>query len=233
MPIDENEAQAILNRGGVLTRIRLAVRATWALARDTGDTEQVFILARALDGDSLPRIRRKLVRSEHGRKLLAERPAIDSRHVDFAQLRALPPDTLGGAYARMLQEQQLDPDLFLPPKLPDPELGYIAQRIRQTHDLWHVITGLSTEVPGEVALQAFTYAQLHQRFSRLIAIGGVLLFGLRHPAMFALTRRWYRAGRRVPFLLAEHWESQWQEPLSAVRERLGLGATVGVEPARG
>jgi ubiquinone biosynthesis protein COQ4 len=222
MKLDENEAQAILNRGGKLARVRLAVGAALALARDTGDTEQVFILARALDGDSLPRIRRKLVRSAEGRKLLVERPAIDSRHVDFAQLRALPADSLGGAYARMLQERQLDPDLFQPPDLPDPELGYIAQRIRQTHDLWHVITGLSTAVPGEVALQAFTYAQLHQRFSRLIAVGGVLLFGLRYPFMFELTRRWYRAGRHVPFLLAEHWEAHWQEPLSAVRERLGL-----------
>jgi ubiquinone biosynthesis protein COQ4 len=222
MKLDEDQAQEILNRGGVLTRVRLGVGAALSLARDPNDTEQVFILARAFDGDSLPRIRRELVRSAQGRQLLAERPAIDTRHVDFAQLRALPADTLGGAYARMLQERNLDPDLFLPPKLIDPELGYIAQRIRQTHDLWHVLTGLSTSVPSEIALQAFTYAQLRQRFSRVIAIGGTLLFALRYPFLFKLTSHWYRAGLRTPFLLAERWESQWQEPLAAVRERLGL-----------
>ncbi|MFI5308127.1 MAG: Coq4 family protein [Polyangiales bacterium] len=222
--LDENRAQALLDRGGFFTRAGLALRAALALARNPSDTEQVFVLARALDHGTLPRIRRKLDRSEEGRLLLRERPAIDTRNVDFAALRALPEHTLGGAYARMLERNALDPDLFGRPALPDPELSYVAQRIRQTHDLWHVLTGLATDVPGEVALQAFTDAQLHQRFSRLIAIGGVLLYGLRYPRMWRLTRSWYRIGQRVPFLLAVRWEALWQEPLPDVRARLGLVA---------
>jgi ubiquinone biosynthesis protein COQ4 len=220
--LDEHGAEQILSRGGLLARIVLGVRAAISLARNPNDTAQVFILARALDRESLPRLRAKLARSEEGRELLARRPAIDSRHVDFAALRALPAETLGGAYARMLERNELDPDLFTSPGLADPELDFVAQRVRQTHDLWHVVTGLSTDVPSEIALQAFTYAQLHQRFSRLIAVGGALHFSLRYRGLIARTRRWYHAGRKVPFLLAVPWESWWQVPLAEVRARLGI-----------
>jgi ubiquinone biosynthesis protein Coq4 len=48
----------------------------------------------------------------------------------------------------------------------------VGQRTRQTHDLWHVLTGLGTDIPGEIALQAFTYEQLHHNFSRLIMSRG-------------------------------------------------------------
>lgn len=218
-PMDEERAVRILDRGRPVDRVLLGLRAGISLALDTNDTQQVFLLARALDRDALDRTLRKLERSPEGRALLAERPAIDRAHVDFARLRALPADTLGGGYARMLDAQGLDPDIFQPPPGLAPELAYVAQRARQTHDLWHLLTGLSTDVPGEVALQAFTFAQLGHRFSFFITLFGVLLFGLRYPRLLGSSLRLYRLGRRVPFLLAVRWESLWEQPLADVRAR--------------
>jgi ubiquinone biosynthesis protein COQ4 len=221
-PRDEAEAARILEAGGWFTRAVIALRAGAALARDPNDTEQVFLLARALDSDSLPRMRRRLEGSADGRALLRDRPAIDRASVDFDALRALGADTLGGAYVRMMDANGLTPDIFKAPPAVEPDLAYVAQRIRQTHDLWHVVTGLATDIPGEVALQAFTHAQLGQRFSRAIVLHGLLIFGLRYPRMFGLVRRWHRAGRRMPYLLAVRWEELWDRPLSEVRAHLGL-----------
>jgi ubiquinone biosynthesis protein COQ4 len=227
-PMDEARAARIVEQGRPLDRALLGLRAGLSLAVDTRDTEQVFLLARALDRDALERTLRTMKRSAEGRALLADRPAIDRAHVDFAYLRSLPADSLGGAYARTLEAAGLDPDIFQPPPGLPAEYVYVAQRARQTHDLWHVLTGLRTDVPGEVALQAFTYGQLRYRFSLLITIFGLLFFGLRYPRTWGMVRRFYRLGRSAPYLLAVRWEALWELPLAEVRARYGLGELASV-----
>jgi len=223
-PADELEVSRLDLDSSPITRLRLGLSAGIRLALDPTDTQQVFYLARAVDHGGLSRLREALLDHPGGAQLLADRPAIDRRAVDFTALLGLPPDTLGGAYARMLEAQGLDPDIFQrPPGLPD-DLAFVAQRVRQTHDLWHVVTGLDTSVPSEIALQAFSYAQLEQNVSRLLAVFGVLLFRKRHPQAPALARRWYARGKRASFLLAVRWEELWGEPLGAVRARVGLPA---------
>ena len=222
-PRTELEASKVASGDRALPRIWQGVRSGLALALNPDDTQQVFYLAQSVDRDTLPLVAERLRALPGGRALLAHRPSIDSSSVDFEALRALPETTLGGAYARMLQQKNLNPDLFqgTPPGLPD-DLAYIGQRARQTHDLWHVLTGLDTDIPGEVALQAFTHEQLHQNFSRLIVRFGQLFFGRRYPHMRQLVERARRAGAGAPFLLAIAWEELWTEALSEVRKQLRL-----------
>jgi ubiquinone biosynthesis protein Coq4 len=122
----------------------------------------------------------------------------------------------------MLQREQLDPDLFQPPPLLSPELAYVAQRIRQSHDIWHVITGLSTSIPDEIALQAFTNAQLHNNTSRLIVRFGTPLYGLRYPQLRERVRAFQHVESRCAFLVTVRWEELWEVPLSTLREQLGV-----------
>jgi ubiquinone biosynthesis protein COQ4 len=218
-----DEAQAFeIAESGWLQRTGLALRSGAQLALNPGDTQQVFYLAIAVDRNGLPRVLDKLERDPDGAELLRTKPAIDSSTV--ARLRALPAETLGGAYARMLDSNGLDADLFQRPASLPEDIGYVAQRIRQTHDLWHVLTGLGTEIPSEIALQAFSYAQLGQRFSFLIATFGTLFYGLRYPGTLRKARAWYRTGSTLPFLLAVKWEDLWTERLDDVRARFGLTA---------
>ena len=222
-PSSEAEAAA-LALGGRFARLKLGLSAGIKLALNTDDTTQVFYLARALDQQSLPRLRDRLMQTESGRSLLARRPAIDRTSVDFDALRRLPEDSLGGAYVCMLDRNGLTPDIFQrPPGLPE-DLAWVGQRIRQTHDLWHVLTGLSTDVTGEIALQAFTYAQLRLRLSRVLAVHGVLIFTPTRPRTFGLARKWYARGQKASFLLEVPWEQRWAEPLENVRRELGLAA---------
>jgi ubiquinone biosynthesis protein COQ4 len=221
-PSSEAEAMHVALNGTAWERGRLALHAGLSLALDPNDTQQVFYLAFAVDRETLPRVWSRLTGDPIGRELVRTQASIDSKHVDFARLRALPADTLGGAYVRALDANGLDPDIFQrPPGLPD-ELGYVAQRARQTHDLWHVLTGLDTDIPGEIALQAFTHAQLGQNFSKLIARFGLLFFGARYPRVWGLSKRAKRAGQSAKFLLAVRWEDWWADSLAEVRARVGL-----------
>jgi ubiquinone biosynthesis protein COQ4 len=222
-PASELEAINVAAGDRLWPRIWQGVRAGVALALNPDDTQQVFYLAYSVDRETLPLAAERMRAHSSGRELMARKPAIDKEHIDLTALRALPETTLGGAYARMLQQKNLDPDLFKrPPGLPE-DLAYVAQRARQTHDLWHVLTGLDTNIPGEVALQAFTYEQLHQNFSKLIMTFGQLFFGAKYPHMKKLAERARLAGAGAPFLLAVAWEELWAEPLSDLRECFRLG----------
>jgi ubiquinone biosynthesis protein COQ4 len=214
-------AQAALS-GTRWERAALGAGALRRLMRDPDDTAQVFVMGLALNARRFPDFLARFAVTEGGARLLRERPSIDSSSVDLAALRALPASTLGGAYARYLDDHRLDPDLFqTPPGLPEIP-GFLARRLRQTHDIWHTLTGYQPDVPGEVALQAFTYAQTGMPSAFLIALLGSLRWGL---ATHDLPRRAldaYERGKEAAFLAPVIWEEQWGDDLEAVRARYNI-----------
>lgn len=220
-PTEAQAVEAALS-GDVRRRLGIASRALLALARDPNDTEQVFLLGVCLNAKKLPELITRMALDPEGSALLEERPAIDSTSVDYSALRALPDGTLGRQYARFLDDNGLDPDLFQPPPGLPPLPSYVAKRIRQTHDLWHVVTGFGTDVPGEIGLQAFTYAQMRMPVSRVLVLLGLVRWGLRHPETIGLVRRGRRMGRAAAFLPVVRWERWFDQPLDRVRRELGI-----------
>jgi ubiquinone biosynthesis protein Coq4 len=215
----------MMKAGGGWARFWVGLRAGTRLLGNPRDTRQVFLLGLAVDHERIRLIHQRMMASASGRALLTARPSIDSSAVDYAALRALPEDTLGGAYARMLQREGLDPDLFqAPPAVPE-GIAFVVKRIRQTHDLWHVLTGLSTDIPGEVALQAFAHAQLQNNTSRLLSGVGLLYHRRRFPELPALVKQYRALGERAVFLLAVPWEEHWESKLEDVRRNF-LGGEV-------
>jgi ubiquinone biosynthesis protein COQ4 len=220
--LSEADAAKIALSGSFVERAALGAKALYDLIRDPEDTTRVFVLGLLVSRRAYPVLLARITTDDRGARLLRERPAIDSAHVDFARLRALPATTLGGAYARYLDAKQLDPDLFQPPPgLPEVP-SYIAQRMRQVHDLWHVLTGYDTDVPGEIALQAFTWAQTDAPSAALVTIGGLLRFGVSDRGLFVRVVDAYRRGRRAEFLAPIWLEEMWERPLDEVRAELGI-----------
>jgi ubiquinone biosynthesis protein COQ4 len=217
--MDEGRAIAIALNGSFWARMRVALGALGRLLRNPDDTVEVFFLGISLNGPRLPDLIGRMAGEEAGLSLLTERPTIDSRTVDFAHLRALPASTLGGAYARYLDANRLDPDLFQPPPgLPEVP-RYVAQRIRQTHDIWHVLTGYAPDVPGELALQGFTYAQLRMPSAWLLAVLGTLI---KSPRSARCVYDGYARGRDAAFLPNVRFEDLWDRDLDNVRRELGI-----------
>lgn len=217
--LSEAEAARVAMEGTARERVGVGARALYELLRDPDDTAQVFLLGLALNAPFFPRLLARFVGSDAGARLLEERPSIDSGSVDFQRLRALPRTTLGGAYARYLDDNHLDPDLFqAPPGLPEIP-RFIAQRVRQTHDIWHVLTGYAPDVPGEIALQGFTFAQLRMPSSLAIATIGTLA---KAPRGAARVLDGYRRGRDADFLPTVRFEALWDRDLDEVRASLRI-----------
>jgi len=167
---------------------------------------------------------------DEARALFADRPIL--AQTDLDALRAKPASSLGGAFARFLDAHELDYALSAQPTpfTRDPDAAWLLHRIRQSHDLWHVLVGLGTRGHEEVLIHAFSLGQTGLPSSILIAVlGGVkhLVFERRWRDLAGLWRA-YGIGRRARPLLGVYWERHWDEPLTTIRARYGV---VPISPA--
>jgi ubiquinone biosynthesis protein COQ4 len=206
-------------------RWKRALEALATVARHPEDTAQVLVFSANANAGTMKRRVHRFYSDPRGAKLYEERRAIDSRTVNLAKLAALPDGTLGHAYAEFLTSRGLTPEIFdgSPPEFgADPRSAYVAQRTRQTHDLWHVVTGYDTNPAGEVLLQAFTFAQTRAPSTAILALLGTLR-GLRQRRTLAkevVTA--FRRGRAANRLAIFPWEDYWETPLEEVRVMLGI-----------
>lgn len=224
----QRDAIDMARSGALSARLRVGLRALRRLLRDPDRTEEAFLIGIALNAGSFPRLIAQVVTDDAGFALCKEQPRIDSQHVDFDRLRRLGADTLGGAYVRYLDDNKLDPDLFQPPPgLPEVP-RWIATRIRQTHDIWHALSGYGPDVVGELALQAFTFGQLRMPSAWAIATLGTLVRA-RPAARFVWEG--FRRGRDAAFLPAVRFEDLWDRPLEEVRGLLKI-APMRVKPPK-
>jgi ubiquinone biosynthesis protein COQ4 len=202
-------------------RARTVARTLSTLARDPGRLDQVLLLSQTVNLGALVRAVSRLEEHPAGRELLEEKPCIDRQHVDFDALKRLPDGTLGREYVRFLDDNGITPDAFeRAPEVGDPRIEYVMQRMRQTHDLWHVLTGFTPDVRGEVLLQAFTYGQTNAPSAFIIAAFGTLRWGLSWRGQGRALREAFARGRRTELLATFRWEDHWSTPVAELRERL-------------
>lgn len=220
----------------MIRELTRAGRALSALLRNPDDLPQVFIIIDALSKPSHQRLLRQLKEHESGRGLLAERPGLAALLSDRAGLAALPEGSLGRAYLAFMDREGISLRGIVEAAeksgmaFGDAELDYVPTRLRDTHDLWHVVTGYQGDLIGELCLLGFTFAQTRNIALLLIVIGGASKGFLR--GRRDLVRDAYRRGRSATWLPAVRWETLLAEPLDRVREQLGIGAPVDYEPVR-
>ena len=215
-----------------------ALRAIRVLLRDPDDTPQVFEIIEALSGNAGERAFQRFRASAVGSRILRENRNLLATLDDRAQLKLLPAGTLGRIYADFTEQEQItgqglaDASMTNRREQLDPERALFFARLRDMHDLWHVATGYGRDLVGEAALLAFSYAQTRNRGVGFI----VAIAWLRASGDFAYARPLivdgYRRGKRAQWLPGEDWEWLLTQPLTAVRERLGLGEPPAYEARR-
>lgn len=210
-----------------------------ALLADPEDTSQVFRIISALSGDTSTRIARRMHRSAAGRRLLAAQPSLIARLRDTPTLRGLPADSLGRGYLAFCEREGITPDGLVDASergYPPQETAlaaadaFVADRMRDAHDLWHVVTGYHGDLVGEASLLGFTFAQTFNRGVGLIV--AVALLEAREPLHRRLILDGFRRGRRAVWLPGVEWEELLGAPLESVRAWLAVSPPPSYPPVR-
>ncbi len=202
-----------------------------ALISDPDDTAQVFKIIRALAGNSGERQFQKFLRSEHGPTVLAERRSLVDRLSDREYLMSLPDGSLGRVYADFTEREQISPAGLIDASESVqeesseelcPERALFGERLRDSHDLWHVVTGYGRDLAGEAALLAFTYRQIRNRGIGFIVGVAYLKAGKTYPEERRLIRDGYGRAKNAQWLPGADWEALLERPLEEVRQSLGV-----------
>jgi ubiquinone biosynthesis protein COQ4 len=205
----------------LFARLAVAAGAARVLVRDPSRLDQVLVFMQAVNLGSIRRRIREIDAMPGAQVLLREQPRIDARHVDYDALERLPDGTLGREYVRFLRTNGITPEPFEKlPEIGDARAAYLVLRLRQTHDLWHVVTGYGPDVQGEILLQAFTFAQMRAPGSALIAIFGSLRYARKIAGHARALWRAYRRGKTAKPFAPFAWEEHFATPVTEVRAML-------------
>ena len=212
-----------------------ALRAAGRLLRDPEDTKQVFVVMTALRGKSGRRMLERFLASPVGAKVVAERRRLLDRLQDRAGLAALPDGSLGRAYLAFMDTEHLSADGLVEASeagrgdvLPSTAL-LLRNRMRDMHDLTHVVTGYGRDGLGELCLLGFMFRHTGNLGGALIALMGLGKFarlGAGRVACKALFEG-FRHGGQARWLPEQDWEALLARPLEDVRRELNI-----VPPAR-
>lgn len=215
---------------------RGALTALRRLLADANDTEQVFLIMRALNAGTVKRGYARLLRTSEGGRLAYQRVELAERFSDPAFVSSFAPGSVGAAYAAFLKHTgYCAQGLAKISRIDDPfretqhPYAWYGRRMRDIHDIWHVLTGYKADEPlGEACLVAFSYAQTRGLGWAVIAIGAAITAWRTPAGKPALRAIWegYRRGRKASWLPPEDYERLLAEPLEAARSRLRLNVPI-------
>jgi ubiquinone biosynthesis protein COQ4 len=209
-----------------------ALRALRRLLADKEDTVQVFEIMTALAGGSVRNGYRRLLESPEGGRQAYLQTELADLLQDKAWLRSMPPGSVGRAYLAMIEERDLSAYGLAGEsrKVADSEIdaahphAWYARRLRDVHDIWHVLTGYRTDALGEACVVAFSLPQTRSPGFGLIAAGVAIEFARArtgYPCARSVVQAW-RRGRRAAWLPGLDYEALLAQPLETARAELGL-----------
>ena len=215
-------------------RVLKAWRHFRKLVANKEDTEQVFHITEALKGRRTHEQAWAFIRSADGQRYLAEETDIPGMLDDHARWADCGPDTVAAHYIAFMRREGLsaaglvaESEKFMPP---EKQLGDLTEwyfkRLRDTHDLFHVLTGYGRDALGEASLLGFSYEQNHNRGIWFIAYAAA--FQIRKQTrtrapIYASINEGRRLGRAAKKLSHMDVEAVMRMDITEARAMLNVG----------
>jgi ubiquinone biosynthesis protein COQ4 len=207
------------------------------LIADKEDTEQVFHIIAALRGRQFREIARKFWFSDKGQQILGTEQRLIDILDDHDTLKKLPAGTVGRAYVDFMEREGLSAAgleaeyarFESSGKRFNDGIDRYGDRLRDTHDMLHVLTGYGRDALGEQCVLAFTYAQNRNLGVGFIAYAGGFEIKRRvapKAAIMSAVREGHRLGNAAKNIVHEDIVALLREPLADARKRLGIKAPV-------
>jgi ubiquinone biosynthesis protein COQ4 len=203
------------------------------LIADKEDTAEVFYIIEALNGKSTRKDLARFMKSENGPKLLEKRRFLPDILDDHGPLKSLPKGSVGRAYVEFMEREGLTAGGLVEESLIqrahqktyDDDLLWYSNRLRDTHDMYHVLTGYGRDALGEDALLGYTHSQHGGLGVSFIAYMGNRQIAKEAPKearvkeVLAEGRRNGKAAKRI---IEQDIIALLDQPIEEVRERLNI-----------
>jgi len=218
-----------------MARIRplVAMRAMKKARENPDDTAVAIQVIGALSGNSGRRHLKRFKQSPRGARILREKRDLFDILTDKERLLAMPPGSLGRTIIEWFIRENISTEglaqaseaagkvLGNRGKVSADEQVY-GTRLRNLHDVFHVLAGYDRDLRGEVGVLAFTLAQAYNRGIAYLVFQAVRRSGW-NSELGKLARQGYRRGRRAGPLVEQDWGTLFKRPIDEVREELGVG----------
>jgi len=198
------------------------------------DTEQVFHIINALNGNSQRNQYLNYVKSDIGQSHLSKMVHLPPLLDDHDTIKQMPEGSLGRAYVDFMEQEGLTAqglvdefdrfDTGFRQKYPDSVTWYFNRR-RDTHDLLHVLTGYGRDALGEASLLAFSYATHRGLGVAFIAYGAgweVRKTAPKDAKVMAAVHEGYKLGKAAGDILEFDIMELLALPLETARKTLGI-----------
>lgn len=206
------------------------------LVADKEDTAQVFYMGECLPSRRYLAVAERFCASEVGRRAQRSEADLPTLLDDHESLLRLPAGSVAHAYVAFMRREGLSAAGLVAAssvpgigRYPD-QLQWFGDRLRDLHDLAHVLTGYGRDALGEQCVLGFTSAQYPDRTEWIIAWLGALELATTVKAdapFLGAVAEARRHGRSAAKIYAQDVRALLAEPLAAARQRMRIG-----QPAR-
>lgn len=205
-----------------------------ALIKNKEDTREVFPIFEALPWRGAYDAAKAFVASPRGQELRRSEPSLVALLDDHDSLRKMPKGSLADHYCNFMEREGLSAQGLVdeldgyrrPDQYYNDQIDWYFNRMRDTHDLLHVLTGFGRDALGEQCVLAFTYSQQPALAHLFLGYAGALEIRKRiksQAPVLGAVRQAQRMGKACPRLVELSIRELLPLPIEEVRARLGMG----------
>lgn len=204
------------------------------LVKNKEDTSQVTPIFEALPWRGIYDAALSFLATDRGQEVRRKEPSLMRILDDHEALRKMPVGSLAHAYCDFMEREGLSAEGLvdeLDKNRPldmywDDQVSWYFNRMRDTHDLMHIITGFGRDALGEQCVLAFTYSQQPSLAHLFLGYAGGLEIK-KHPVkvpVFRSVREAQKMGKACPRLVEMAITDLLPLPLEDVRRRLNIAS---------
>jgi len=205
------------------------------LVKDKEDTSKVTPIFEALPWRGIYDAALSFLATERAQEIRRKEPSLVKILDDHEALRKLPANSLAHVYCDFMEREGLSAqglvdelDKNRPADMYwDDQVTWYFNRMRDTHDLMHILSGFGRDALGEQCVLAFTYSQQPSPAHLFLGYAGALEIARRATVkvpVFRAVREGQKMGKACPRLVEMSITELLAMPIEDVRAKLGIKA---------
>ncbi|WP_391563101.1 Coq4 family protein [Novosphingobium sp.] len=203
------------------------------LVKDKEDTSQVTPIFEALPWRGIYDAALGFLNTDRAQEIRRKEPSLVKILDDHAALRKMPAGSLAQVYCDFMEREGLSAcglvdelDKNRPAEMYwDDQVTWYFNRMRDTHDLMHILSGFGRDALGEQCVLAFTYSQQPSPAHLFLGYAGAVEIAKRATVkvpVFRAVREAQKMGKACPRLVEMSITELLAMPIEEVRAKLNI-----------